>query len=80
MTETARETFDVFLEQFYHEQSLSARDRAILDYALDGWPMGSLAKEFRTTPGILHSRKRQLVAQMREFFEQCGIYASADIF
>ena len=79
-TTTAHDTFDALLEDFYAEQYIAAQDRAIMEHALDGWPMGNLAKQYGTTAGALHRREKQLLAQMREFLERRGIYASTDLF
>jgi hypothetical protein len=79
MTATARETFDALLDEFYVEQSLSVQDKAILDYALDGWPMGSLARQYGTTPRSLHSREKQLARELRNFMLRRDITSSTDI-
>jgi hypothetical protein len=79
MTATARDTFGALLDMFFLEQSLSAEDKAILDCALDGWPMGSLARQYGTTPRALHSRENQLARELRDFLKQRGINSSTDI-
>lgn len=70
MTTTARETFDSLSEDFYGEQSLSAQDVAILVHAPDGWPKGSLARQYGKTPRALHSREKQVAGALRDFLKQ----------
>ncbi|HYW38066.1 MAG TPA: hypothetical protein VE957_08130 [Terriglobales bacterium] len=80
MTVTAQQTFNALMDGFCAEQGVCTQDLAILEHALDGWSMGGLARHLGTTAGALHSRKRQLLGQMREFLERRGIHASTDIF
>lgn len=70
--------FEDLLADFCAERSLSELDTAILNHALDGWPMTSLAKKHGTTANALHQHKRELFVQLREYLKRRGIQCSAD--
>ena len=53
MIATARETLDAVLDEFYVEQSLSPQDKAILDYARDGWPLWGVSQDSTARPPVL---------------------------
>ena len=79
MTTAARVRFEALLSGFFTDRSLSELDRAILDYTVDGWPMVNLAKQNITTRNVLHMRKKELMADLREYLKSRGISSSSDI-
>jgi hypothetical protein len=70
---------DSLLAAFGAEHSLSELDRAILEHAIDTWPLTGVARQFQTTVTALHRRRRVLLADFREYLERRGIFASTDL-
>lgn len=59
--------FDDLLRDFSASQLLSELDKAVIEHAIDEWPMGSLAKQNGTTPNALHRREKQLMLAFRVY-------------
>jgi hypothetical protein len=76
----SQSTFDDLLADFSARWSLSELDRAILDHAIDSWPMGRLAKEHGKTANALHRREKELKLQLREYLKDRGYNSSSDVF
>jgi hypothetical protein len=74
----SRETFNELLAGFL--ETRGELDRAILDHSIDRWPMGKLAKQYRTTAPALHRRKKELMLEFRDHLLKSGIACSTDVF
>jgi hypothetical protein len=72
--------FDHLLADFSARESLSELDRAILDHAIDSWPMGRLAREHGKTAATLHRREKELKLRFREYLKDRGYNSSSDVF
>lgn len=76
----ARLQFDDLLSGFCEAESLCDLDKAIIDHAIDNWPMGSLAREHGKTATALHRREKELKLQFREYLKNRGYNSSSDVF